>query len=132
MQRIDVEGKPEKPILSGPASGKPTEEYTYSAVGNDPNNDDIYYNFNWDDGTKSDCIGTFESGEEYSASHIWNKQGKYEVRVRVKDENGFISEWSDPLSVSMPRSKSIDKTIFYWIIEQHPTLYRLIQIIFNI
>jgi hypothetical protein len=131
LQGIDVEGKPEKPILSGPASGKPNKEYTYSATGNDPNNDNIYFNFNWDDGTNSDWLGPFESGEECSASHTWSKQSKYEVRARVKDENGFISEWSNPLTVSIPRSKSIRKTIFYWITES-PIIDRLIQIIFDI
>jgi hypothetical protein len=105
LEGVNVKGKPEKPVISGPASGNPRQEYTFSAVANDPNNDDLYYYFDWGDGTDSDWIGLFKSGDECNATHSWNKKGNYEIKVRVKDSNGLVSEWSDPLEVTMPKSK---------------------------
>ena len=101
---VAIEGKPEKPIISGPANCKPNEEYSYSAVANDPDNDKLFYYFKWGDGKYSEWLGPFGSGEECNASHTWNKQGNYEIKVRVRDDNGYFSDWSDPLEVSMPRN----------------------------
>ena len=41
----------------------------------------------------------------YSINHTWSKQGNYEIKVKAKDEYGATSEWSDPLSFSMPKTK---------------------------
>jgi hypothetical protein len=119
--------KPEKP--SGPSTGKILEECSFSSSSIDPDGDDIYYKFDWDDGTNSGWIGPYESGEVVSASHIWNIKGTYSVKVKAKDINGAESDWSDPLSVSMSRSKSIIKTIFYKFFDQHLFLGRLLEMI---
>jgi hypothetical protein len=106
LQGVNVEGgKPEKPSISGPPTGNLRQEYTYTAVATDPDNDDLYYYFDWGDGTNSDWIGIFKSGEECNANHTWYKKGDYTIKVRVKDENGLVSVWSDPLEVNMPKNK---------------------------
>ena len=106
LQGINVEGTPEKPVISGPAKAKIRQEHTFTALADDPDNDDIYYYFSWGDGTNSDWIGPMSSGEECQAVHTWQKKGDYEIKVRVKDENGLMSEWSDPIPVKMPKDKS--------------------------
>jgi len=108
LQGIDVQGNPEKPTLSGEPSGKINQEYTYFAISTDPNNDDIFYWFDWDDETNSGWLGPYYSGEECSANHSWSKRGDYEIKVRAKDVNGIISDWSDPFSVTMPKIKEIN------------------------
>jgi len=128
LQGIDAEGTPEKPTITGKIGGKINQEYTYYAMTTDPNNDDIYYYFDWDDGTNSGWLGTYESGEECSTTHSWNRQGDYEVKVRAKDVNGVISAWSDPLVVSMPKNKVMKRTLrIYNLIESFPIFNKLFK-----
>jgi len=126
LQGVDVQGMPEKPTLSGEISGNINQDYTYYASSTDPNNEDLYYYFNWDDGTNSGWLGPYESGEECSTTHSWSKQGNYEIKVRAKDVNGIISDWSDPLSVTMPKNRLLIRcSIIQKILENYPILYKL-------
>jgi len=36
----------------------------------------------------------------------WKRRGDFNVKVKAKDDNGHESEWSDPLEITMPKSKS--------------------------
>ncbi|MCD6467905.1 MAG: PKD domain-containing protein, partial [Thermoplasmata archaeon] len=90
---------PEKP--SGPTTGAAEVEYAYSTVAVDPDNDKIYYLFDWGDDTDSGWLGPFKSGVEVSATHIWNKEGYYNVKVKVRDYYGEESKWSDSLTVTI-------------------------------
>jgi hypothetical protein len=96
--------KPDKPI--GPTSGKTGIAYTYKSTTNDQENDQIYYMFDWGDGSNSGWIGSFDSGEEGSASYVWTNDGIYNIKVKAKDINGAESHWSNPLSVNMPKNKN--------------------------
>jgi len=98
--------KPEKP--SGPTSGKPGEEYTYSSRAIDPDEDTIKYCFDWGDDNSS-WSGFVSSGEPVSLSYIWEEKGTYEVKVKVQDEHGLESDWSDPLTVTMPFNNDLIK-----------------------
>ena len=95
--------KPSKPI--GITKGEINNEYFYKSQATDPENDKLYYWFDWSDGSNSSWIGPFNSGVEVESSHVWNVNGSYEVRVRVKNEKGLLSPWSDPLVVSIPKNK---------------------------
>lgn len=95
--------KPEAP--QGQVEGKIDNEYEFTALTYDPDQDDLYYLFDWGDESLSNWIGPIKSGEFCNASHIWNKQGDYQIRVKAKDIHGMQSEWSDPLPISMPKSK---------------------------
>lgn len=104
---------PERPDApEGPTSGKVNIEYNYIAYTTDPEGDQIYYLFDWGDGTNSNWIGPYDSGDEVSASHLWDEKGSYEIKVKAKDIHGVQSEWSDPLPVTMPKSYTIIWTIF--------------------
>jgi hypothetical protein len=114
--------KPEKP--DGPLSGKIGNEYTYNTSTTDPDGDNVYYKFDWGDGSYSEWSGPYDSGEKISLSHTWDKQGNFNVKVISKDTHGVLSNWSDPLSISMPKSK--ESTIFS---NYHFILNRIIAII---
>lgn len=119
---------PDKPqIPSGPSSGKIGNEYSYSSVSFDPDGDDLFYLFDWGDGTDSGWIGPFISGGECIASHTWDEQGGYEIKVKAKDIYGRESEWSDPLSITMPKNKQCINVLILNFLENHPIIYRLIQ-----
>lgn len=94
---------PAKP--TGRANGKINVEYDYKTSVIDPNADKIYLMWNWGDGTTSDWLGPYDSGSQITTAHTWNTEGDFEIMVKAKDIYEQESEWSDPLSVSMPKSK---------------------------
>jgi len=120
--------KPNKP--NGPTNRKAGELYTYSVTPKNPADPDGYadyvdYLFDWGDGTDSG----WQTGT--SASHAWNSQGTYDIRVKAKDIHDIESGWSDPLEVTMPKSKQIINTEladFLMKSMYHPMLYRIFQI----
>ena len=103
----DPPENPEKP--SGPNSGCPNVDFTFSTTTTDPNGDQVFYMWDWGDGTQSDWIGPFNSGETAEASHTWTDVGTYEIKVRAKDDNGAKSDWSDikifTVNENLPPSK---------------------------
>ena len=48
---------PNVPLINGPTSGNAGETYTYTFVAIDPDDDNIYYEINWGDGTVDDWYG---------------------------------------------------------------------------
>ena len=92
--------KPSKPV--GETSGTPGTEYTYATTTTDPDEDQLYYLWDWDDGTNSDWVGPYNSGDICEATHTWSEEGDYQIRVKAKDEYGLESEWSNALSATMP------------------------------
>ena len=95
-------GKPETPM--GPSSGAINTEYPYKTSAIDPNDNQLFYLFNWGDGTTSGWIGPYASGKEVTVNHTWSKKGSYQIKVKAKNTEEIESEWSDPLSVSMPKN----------------------------
>ncbi|MFO7677789.1 MAG: C25 family cysteine peptidase, partial [Thermoplasmatota archaeon] len=91
--------QPDKP--SGPTLGVLDEEYFYTTKTTDPDNDQIYYLFDWDDGSNSGWLGPYSSGQQITASYIWNDLGEYHVRVRARDVWGSGSIWSETLVVTI-------------------------------
>jgi hypothetical protein len=92
--------KPNRPI--GKTLGWRGISYSYGTQTTDPNGDLIWYLWDWDDGTNSDWIGPFESGQNCNVSHTWETKGEFQVKVKAKDESGEESVWSDSLPISMP------------------------------
>jgi len=92
---------PATPVApTGTAEATPGTEHDFSGTTTDPEADDIFYLFDWGDGTDSDWIGPYASGGTGTASKSWPDAGSYEVRVKAKDIHDRESGWSDPLSVA--------------------------------
>jgi len=120
--------KPDTP--SGQTSGTHGEQYVYYTSCVDDDGDDLYYQWDWGDGNYSEWLGPYLSGESAESSHIWTEKGDYSIRVIVMDANGVTSEWSDPLSVSMPRNRATQRPFLQFLqnfLEQYPILYQLLQ-----
>jgi len=63
---------PEKPgIPDGNSSSGVNVEYTYAASTADPDEDQIYYPFDLDDGDFSGWIAAYNTGETAETNHIW-------------------------------------------------------------
>jgi hypothetical protein len=95
---------PDPPIVNGTTVGKPEKEYEYTATTTDPEEDQILYLFDWGDGTYSDWLGPYNSGESVITSHAWSEVGNYNITVRAKDINDSIGYWSDPypMQIDLP------------------------------
>jgi len=59
-------------------------------------------------------------------------KGDYEIHVKAKDEYDAESEWSDPLSISMPKNKAINPFLLFLerLIERFPILEQILQPIY--
>jgi len=114
---------------SGPEEGSFKDEHSFTTSSTDPDLDDLYYQFDWGDGTYSAWVGPYTTGEEISVEHKWEDQGEYQVRVKCKDTHGKQSEWSQPSILTLPRVFSFSEfleavfeafplleTIYQWVI----------------
>jgi len=95
----DPPAKPSKP--SGKNLGIWNVEYQYTSVTSDPNGDQIFYLFDWGDGSNSGWLGPYASGQTGVGSHIWTQLGTYAVRVKARDIWGAGSSWSEVLNVTI-------------------------------
>ncbi len=112
MEQYVPQLPPETPIINGPTSGMPGEEYTYciSPVV-DPEEDQIYVLWDWDDGTNTTWQGPYPSGTEVCETHTWTETGTYNIKAKLKDENNAESGWGT-LEVGIPRPRAMYNSIF--------------------
>lgn len=87
---------PTKPIMTGPNEGFVGQLYNFTVFSTDPDNDDIYYYVDWDDGTNSGWVGPFPSGETLVIGHTWSTTGIYQIKAKAKDGTQAESQWSAP------------------------------------
>jgi hypothetical protein len=82
---------PSAPI--GPSEAEPGEicDFTVDAI--DPEGDEIRYEIDWGDGTRT-LTSFISSGQSITVSHQWSFNTIYFIRVRAQDENGLWSSWS--------------------------------------
>ena len=84
--------------ITGPTSGETGDLLKFAAKGKDQCGSDLEYWFEWGDGN-SGWIGPYASDVEISnekTSHSWSAKGIYTVKVKVRDEQGKESDWSEP------------------------------------
>jgi len=89
------------PAPTGPDSGIINVEYTFTATTSDPESEQIYYLFDWGDGTDSGWVGPYNSGLPGSAIHKWTAAGDYPVKVKAKDVNDAESGFSPSHTITI-------------------------------
>ena len=94
---------PEPPTIEGSIVGRINKEYEFTATTTDPESDQIYYMFEWGDGTQTDWLGPVNSGEPMTAAHTWAEIGDYDVKARAKDVEDSMSKWTAyPIHMDVP------------------------------
>jgi len=111
----------------GPLNGRIDVEYEYITSVIDPNEDEVYLMWDWGDNSDTEWIGPYDSGKEITTSHNWKESGDFKIKVKAKDIWDYESDWSDPLSVSMPKTRQYINTPFLQFLENHPHLFPLLQ-----
>jgi C1A family cysteine protease len=94
--------KPFDPFVDGPSKIKIGEEYTFTASTPETDGEAYYWFFDWGDGSDSGWIGPYGPDDTVSVSHIWNKRGEVNIRVRYT-EDGIYSDYN---TVNLPVQKS--------------------------
>lgn len=120
---------PNKP--DGPGTGKVRIEYTYTTSTSEPQGNKVFYMWDWGDNTTSGWLGPYNSSERASGKHIWNKRGTYQIKVKAKDVYGAESDWSDPLSVKMPKKRALFTThpIMSWLFEHFQQVFPILSLL---
>jgi len=82
----------------------------------DPDNDwdEIYYKFDWGDGTESNWFNKKMSDDGF-VFHRWKKLGEYEIRLKAKDIYGNESDWSDPEPIQITLLRDSNRPILDFI-----------------
>jgi PKD repeat protein len=123
--------KPAKP--TGENSGETGETYTYTTMTNDPDGDQIWFNWDFGDEIQSGWVGPYTTGEICEVEHTWDEEGDYIIKVKAKDVHGEESEWSDPLAITMPKNRAINPFLLFLerLIERFPILEQILQPIYD-
>ncbi len=80
-------------LISPPLATRKLETTSFSASTTDPENDDIFYQFSWGEGT-SNWSAAFPSGDTCTVDYAWFNEGTFDVSVRTKDIWGATTDWS--------------------------------------
>jgi hypothetical protein len=119
---------PNKPIGSGPTSGKIGISYDYNFVLTDADGDNMFLWIDWGDDSAEEWIGPYDSGEEVKVSHTWDKKGTFTIRYKAKDIYEVESEWGT-LSLTISRNKAANNMLFFHLLERFTMLHKLLFLI---
>ena len=90
--------KPSTP--SGASAGLAGKSYFYQSRSTDPDQDRIYYTFDWGDGSSQET-DSLASGALARAGHSWSRAGTYQIRIKATDSSGEDSLWSSSKKVKI-------------------------------
>jgi hypothetical protein len=76
------------------------KSYSFKGYTTDPNKDQIFYTFDWGDGSTSKT-NLVNSGTLVRMPHTWSQAGTYFVRVMAKDSNDAESLGSSAKTVKI-------------------------------
>jgi len=114
---------PDEPDIEGETGGSFGEEYEYTFIATDPEDDDISYYVEWGDGTITDWTSFVESGDEITLTHTFEEEGMYTIKAKVKDTFEQESDWGY-LEVEMPISYHFFLQRFF---DRFPNAFPLIK-----
>jgi hypothetical protein len=117
--------KPDRP--SGPQFGGIGKPHSYITGTADPDGDQVYYMWDWGDGTLPVWIGPFESNEMISTNHTWESMSLLQIKVKAKDTSGAESDWSESLPVIMPKTAPPIISLLQWILERYPHAFPILR-----
>jgi uncharacterized protein YycO len=96
---------PSIPIFEGVKKGHTNTNYDYTLISYDPDNNDLQFRINWDDGdiTTSNYI---PNGSIYYVSHSWKSPGEYRILITVKDDE-FMTQTDETVLIDIQYCGSI-------------------------
>lgn len=110
---------PDKPDITGNASGKPDEDLEFTFIALDPNSDDLQYYIQWGDGSTEDWFGPYASGEEVKITHQYSKKGKSIIKAKVKDTFNAESQYAT-FEITIPRNRLVIPSLLQKLLARLP------------
>jgi outer membrane protein assembly factor BamB len=112
---------PIAPTITGQTNGRIKRTYDYTFTSTSPLGKQLYYLIDWGDGTTTDWLGPYTSGEPIKMNHSWSEQGTYNITARAKDTDNRWGPWGE-LQVTMPKTKElfIMHPLLKWLLERFP------------
>jgi hypothetical protein len=123
---VTLEAGPTKPIISGPTTGRPNAELTFSFKSYDEENDQVAYYIDWGDGTNTGWSEYVNSGVTKSFKHTWTEEKQYTLKAKAKDTQGAESDWSTQ-TISLPKARNF---MFDRFLSNFPFLQKLLSLPF--
>lgn len=116
---------PTKPDIYGPPSGPPKANLCWVFDSDDPNGNQIKYIIEWGDGKSTETDYSTVAVEAY---HTYEERGEYTIKAKAIDTHGAESDWSDPFTVSIKKSKNkAINTPFLQFIKNYQNLLSIFQ-----
>ena len=91
-------------VVSGVTSGFKDSTYAFEAHGSDPDTQELWYMWDWGDGTVGDWIGPYDAGTNCALNYTYTDTGLYAVRVKSRDYWGEETAWSNPWDIYISKS----------------------------
>ena len=123
---IESNEPPDPPIIGGTTEGAVGNEYWYSFLSIDPDNNPVQIFTDWGDGTNG---WSYEgaSGKNIWMPHTWTKKGTYIIKAKARDSIGAESNWTTmevimPFSYEPPHFQFIE-----WLFELFPNAFPILR-----
>jgi hypothetical protein len=121
---------PGAPTISGPNNGDAGKSYDYAFRAFDPDGDNVRYIIDWGD-TTSDTTEFVASGTSKTVSHTWSTGGNFTIKAKAEDSFGNIGPETTK-TVTMPRDKVLQNTLFSKLLEWFPNAFPILQLILKL
>jgi predicted acyl esterase len=131
LPRYNDNYAPIKPSISGPTRGLPGEKYSFTFNVTDPEGEDYQLYVDWGDGTNSNWIGPYSSGEDVTLEHTWSTTQIYTIKAKAKDVNEDESEFSNH-NINIPRSREITNPILIRFLERFSILFPIFSYLLDL
>jgi len=128
---VKIANTPPEIEIYGPSSGKPGIEYEFTINVTDPDGDDNFIYIDWGDGTFTDWMGPYGSGNPEKISHIWAYKGSFLIKVAYKDTCGE-SGWSEPFEINIPKNKNLLVNLLLRFLERVLDLFPILKNLFGL
>jgi hypothetical protein len=117
---------PTEPTIIGKIRGTIEKSYDYIFRSTSPIGNDVFYQFDWEDYSITDWLGSYDSGESITMNHSWTDKGTYTIKARAKDTDNIWGPWGE-LEVTMPYSYEPHFPFIQWLLERFPNAFPLLR-----
>ena len=121
---------PNRPIITGPKTGKPMSLLTFKVTAKDPDGNNISYMVSWGDGHYEPYTELKPSGTEVIFSHAWRTPGIYTICVKAKDQYGAKSPQAS-LKLTIAKNRAVTNPVLFQLLEKIIDHFPVLRYLFD-
>jgi hypothetical protein len=131
VKTLTIKGNnpPNAPTINGPNKAKKGVGSTYEFNSSDPDGDDLYYYIEWGDGSNTSWIGPYSTGKSFTLKHIWNEKNSFQIKAKVKDDDGVESNWTI-FKVSTFKNRVLYSSILEKVLYKLQDYFPILKLVF--